>query len=162
MNILKLNRIVLDKLSFHKFKACFVVTGGGSQSIASLLSIPGASENILEVQIPYSKKALEIYLNQALLTTCNSIISTKLARAAKQRADLICSQKENNIGISCTSALISNRVRKGKNRAHFTLVTNNKLFYKYVIPISLTRSEQEVEISNNLLKFICETISSND
>ena len=43
MNILKLNRIVLDKLSFHKFKTCFVITGGGSQSIASLLSIPGAS-----------------------------------------------------------------------------------------------------------------------
>ena len=41
MNILKLNRIVLDKLSVHKFKACFVVAGGGSQSIASLLSIPG-------------------------------------------------------------------------------------------------------------------------
>ena len=57
----------MDKLSFHKFKKCvFVVTGGGGQSIASLLSIiPGASENILEVQIPYSKSFRDIFKSQS-------------------------------------------------------------------------------------------------
>ena len=140
------------------YKACFVITGGGADAISSLLSIPGASNFILDAQIPYSKKSLELYLERDVKSTCSTIISLELAKIAKKKADFLNDEKKFNLGISCTSALKTNRTREGNDRAHISIITHKKIFYKYIQLKALSRFEQEKETSNSILNFIKETI----
>ena len=48
----------------HKSGIRFVIvsSGGGSNAIASLLKVPGASNSVLESYIPYSRESLDFYL----------------------------------------------------------------------------------------------------
>ena len=103
-------------------------------------------------------KSLERYLDCEVKTTCNTIVSIQLARTAKKRADFLNHEKKYNIGISCTSALKTNRIRTGSDRAHISIFIHKKIFYKYIRLKTLTRLEQEKEISFYILNFIKETI----
>ena len=67
-------------------------------------------------------------------------------------------EKKYNIGISCTSALKTNRIRAGSDRAHISIFIHKKIFYKYIRLKTYTRLEQEKEISFYILNFIKETI----
>ena len=61
---------ILQKISdIHKSNIKFVIvsSGGGSNAIASLLKVPGASNSILESYIPYSRESLIfIFLNNRI------------------------------------------------------------------------------------------------
>ncbi|MEC8753485.1 MAG: hypothetical protein VXX25_02755 [Verrucomicrobiota bacterium] len=158
MNLFDKDNSILKEIVNLNYKASLVIAGGGTSTISSLLLIPGASNFILEAHIPYSKKSLERYLDCEVKTTCNTLVSIQLARTAKKRADFLNHEKKYNIGISCTSALKTNRIRVGDDRAHISIFINKKIFYKYIRLKTYTRLEQEKEISFYILNFIKETI----
>ncbi|MFB3076872.1 MAG: hypothetical protein ACE1Y4_02600, partial [Lysobacterales bacterium] len=51
--------------------AMLVVTGGGTQALADVLAVPGASRTVLEALVPYSAAALTEFLG----TLPNQVVS---------------------------------------------------------------------------------------
>ena len=48
----------IARIHASSLRAMLVVTGGGTQAIADLLAVPGASRTVLEAVVPYSEAAL--------------------------------------------------------------------------------------------------------
>ena len=102
--------------------AVLVVTGGGTQAIADLLAVPGASRTVLEALIPYSDTSLAEFLGATPTQTVSVATAATMAQRAYQRA---CSLRETEtisvVGLSCTATLVTDRPKKGEHRAHVGL-----------------------------------------
>lgn len=105
--------------------AVVVVTGGGSQAVADLLAVPGASRTVLEALVPYSDKSMSEFLGFVPSQAVSIDTAAALARQAYHRA---CALREAEdtpvIGLSCTATLVTDRPKKGEHRAHVGLCTN--------------------------------------
>src|SRR5580698_635841 len=62
------------------------LTGGGSQAIAELLTVPGASRCVLEALVPYSELALARFLGGHPDHFCSPPAARAMAMAAYLRA----------------------------------------------------------------------------
>ena len=104
--------------------AVLAVTGGGSQALADLLAVPGASRTVLEAVVPYSAAALGTFLGDIPRQAVSPETATALAHAAYRRAMALHPARQEGrpseplIGASCTAALRSDRPKKGAHRLH--------------------------------------------
>lgn len=95
------------------------VTGGGTQAVADLLAVPGASRTVLEAVIPYSQAAQSAFLGKTVEQSVTAKAAATLARAAHRRAlRLRTDEALPVIGLACTAALATDRPKKGDHRAH--------------------------------------------
>ena len=102
-------------------KACLVVTGAGTSAIAALFAVSGASRTVIDVQVPYSRSALDDYVGATAEQHVSKTEAALMAARAYHRAvELSESPGPNDrlIGLSCTAAIATDRVRRGDNRAH--------------------------------------------
>ena len=102
-------------------RAMLVVTGGGTQAIADLLAVPGASRTVLEVVVPYSEAALAEFLGANPDQAVSVETAAALARAAYKRAGVLHPAGGPLVGVACTAALATDRLKKGEHRAHIGL-----------------------------------------
>ena len=100
-------------------------TGGGAQTPAFLLSIPGASRSVLEVQVPYAKASLTQLLGAEPARYCSADVARNLASAAFERARLLQQPgvSTHTIGLGCTAALRAEPLRRGAHRAFVAVHT---------------------------------------
>lgn len=99
--------------------AVLVVTGGGSQALADLLVVPGASRTVLEALVPYGGRSLRAFLGAEPQAAVSAETAGALARKAYERAlALRPGHHVPVLGVSCTAALVTDRPRKGRHRAH--------------------------------------------
>ncbi len=103
-----------------------VATGGGMQSISWLLSVPGASKAMVFVDVPYSKSALHKLIGQSKSFVNIETAYTFAQKAYQKSSNLLDTPKENVLGIGWTSALTTNRTRRGKNVCYLAICTNTK------------------------------------
>ena len=125
-----------NKVSGTRF--VFTTTGGGFSSYSYLMSRPGASNSILQLNGPYAQEATLKYLEEpvesfASLETANqlSITSLKQCRqlmyeSKKEINDLYCLEKCYGVGVS--AALATNRWIKGDHRIHIVVTNSNARF----------------------------------
>ena len=104
-------------------RAMLVVTGGGTQAIADLLAVPGASRTVLEVVVPYSETALTEFLGDYPDQAVSVETAAALARAAYKRAVVLHAAEGALLGVACTAALATDRLKKGEHRAHIGIST---------------------------------------
>ena len=104
-------------------RAMLVVTGGGTQALADLLAIPGASRTVLEAVVPYSEAALNEFLGASPHQAVCVETAAVLAGAAYRRAVLLHDAEGPLVGVSCTAALATDRFKKGDHRAHIGIST---------------------------------------
>lgn len=106
----------------HQHPSRFVIacTGGGSGAISSLLQVPGASNSILDAQVPYSNAALEDFVGQTIDHYCSPETTRLMAVAAWQRARVL-EPGAQVFGIACSAALVSDSIKKGEHRLHIAL-----------------------------------------
>lgn len=144
---------LIEAIQSSGHKAALVVAGGGSGAVEELLSHPGASRFVLEVQIPYSVPALRDYLGESPESFCSEDAARLLAERAYERA-LILGDEASILGIACTAALQTNRERKGADRAFFAVKSRKRLEVCSLDLDSGSRYEQEEAVSTALLGFI--------
>ncbi len=125
----------------------------------ALLRSPGASRFIIDAHIPYSSEALVRILGKKP----EQAVSPTTARALAQKAffknvnDL---DKKGpifkKIGIACTAALRTNRIRRGNDRAFLCIKTTNaeKLYVLHFSDIS--RAKQEDILSDWILTLLAQ------
>ena len=99
--------------------AVLVVTGGGSQALADLFVVPGASRTVLEALVPYSDRSMGEFLGYGPSQAVSAETAAALARKAYERAlALRPSDDVPVLGVASTAALVTDRPRKGEHRAH--------------------------------------------
>lgn len=99
--------------------AVVVVTGGGSQALADLFVVPGASRTVLEALVPYSDRSMREFLGHEPEQAVSAETAAALARKAYERALALRPDDDVPVlGIACTAALVTDRPRKGEHRAH--------------------------------------------
>lgn len=145
----------MEFIQSSSFMAALVTTGGGSGAIHALLSHPGASRFVLDAQIPYSPAALEAYLGLPPISACSEESARQLARAAYHRASRV---TDYPLGISCTAALQTKRVRRGDDRAFIGIKSDRCEVTEKLDLKSVGRAAQEAELSAALLECIARFI----
>ena len=122
-----------------RFKAYFAIAGGGTDALADLLRTPGASGLVEGAAIPYSPDQMIEFLGYEVAQACCQATAWKMANAAFRR---VINNKAGRspLGVACTAALGTNRVRKGESRAHIALQTSDAV---YTFTVRFARDEQK-------------------
>lgn len=139
--------------------AVLVITGGGAQALADLLTVPGASRTVLEALIPYSEQSLTEFLGVPPRQSVSGETAAALARTAYQRALRL--RKDGTmpiIGLSCTATLVTDRPKKGTHRAHVGLCTGEQArVYSLTLQKGVRdRQGEERLVSDLLLQVLAE------
>lgn len=148
------------------------VTGGGTQSLNWLFSVPGASKHVVDARIPYSRSSLiesmknKITDDGETITSCNSETALIMAKSAYMNAvefHLTDNQGDegkminnNYFGVSCTATLRSNSTKKGSHRCHIGIYSNefSKVYSYEFEKEKRTRLEEEFLCSKLILNVI--------
>jgi hypothetical protein len=108
-------------LTARGVRCVLAVTGGGASAAAELLAVPGASQTILEVIIPYDEAALDDYLGRAPTHYCSPETALALAERSWERARQR-APGSSVLGLGCTASLATTRPKKGDHRFFVALL----------------------------------------
>src|SRR5262245_2099936 len=115
---------IVERLHVLPDAGVVAVTGGGAMLLADLLTVPGASNTVLEARVPYAGRALAEFIGGIPEQACSVETACDLAMAAFQRAlALDDSNAERRFGFGCTASLATTMPKRGEHRAHVALQT---------------------------------------
>ena len=140
-------------------RAMLVVTGGGTQAVADLLAVPGASRTVLEVVVPYSEAALTEFLGASPRQAVSVETAAALARAAYKRAVVLHAAEDPLVGVSCTATLATDRLKKGAHRAHIgaSSAAETRVYSCTLTKGARDRQGEERVVSDLLLTVLAQT-----
>ena len=98
-------------------KTVLAVSGAGTQAVAWLLGVSGASRTILEVLVPYGRLAMQDFLGFEPAQSAAAETAQQLARRAYQRARAQLEDDSPVVGLACAAAIATDRYRRGDHRA---------------------------------------------
>ena len=126
-------------------------TGGGSKALNWLLSVPGASQSIIDIEVPYSEKTVIELLGNVPTSFVSGDTSIQLAEAAYSKASRL-HQGVPVVGIGSTSSISTNRVKKGVHHC-FVSVRSDKGIVTYSIQFikGIRDRDAEDEVCSKLL-----------
>ena len=141
-----------------------VVTGGGASAISELLAVPGASRTILEARVPYAQEALWEWLGRKPDQACDEQTALAMASVACQRGLHLLEKQSlinsgtlqpspqtnvaglrQQIGLSCTASLASDRPKRGEHRLFTAVQTPHLTISGSLILKKGARSRQDEE-----------------
>lgn len=134
-------------------------SGGGSDTLSGLLSVPGASRTVLEAVVPYSQQALCRWLAGRPDQFCSARTARAMAMSGFLRA---CEYESPEgyplVGVGATASLATDRPKRGAHRIHLAIQTVSQTI---VQSVELTkdlrrRSEEEAIASALILNLIAE------
>ena len=129
------------------------LTGGGSPLLADLLTVPGASNTVLEVSVPYAEQALHELLGSPPEQAASEQTGRALAMGAYQRAMGL--GAEIGFGLGVTASLSSNSAKRGQTRAYWAIQTATKsASYHLILDNADSRAEQEQQLNKALWQSI--------
>jgi len=102
------------------------VTGGGSRLVSALLTVPGASQTVLEAVVPYSFASLVEWLGSKPEQACSSPTARAMAMRAFERARRLRGDETwPVVGIGLTASLAADRPKQGPHRIHLAAQSNS-------------------------------------
>ena len=156
----KVIRKTIEQIHASPTKVVMAITGAGSQAVAWLLSVPGASATVLEAFVPYSTKSLQNYLGQEIQQSVSEATALNMARIAYRKAVASQNGDYTFMGVSCTAAITTDRVRRGHNQAFVATWSPTERFVSHLLLEKGTRdrpAEEEI-ISRMVIKEMGRTI----
>jgi nicotinamide mononucleotide (NMN) deamidase PncC len=119
--------ITVRKIHDAPQQGVFYVTGGGSLFLSDLLTVPGASNTVLEAQIPYSSEALADVVGSSDIGACSDETARRMAVGAYLRASTLSATSgkadAEAFGFAITASLASVTNKRGIHRAHIAMQT---------------------------------------
>ena len=151
---------LIQEIHKSNYRFVIVTSGGGSIAISDLLSVPGASNTVLETYTPYARESLAYYLLREPDQYCSLDTTLSMAAKAFSAAKKIDqrSTKGKLLGIGVTASLKTTEPKKGNHRFYIAIQTQD---YSQTIACMLTkdkrsRIEEEQVISDVLIQAIRE------
>ncbi|MCE9605126.1 MAG: hypothetical protein K8U03_09530 [Planctomycetia bacterium] len=100
-------------------------TGGGSRLISELLTVPGASQTVLEALVPYALPALVEFLGSTPEQACSSSTARAMAMRCFERARRLRGADDFPVvGLGLSASLASDRPKRGSHRIHLAVQSN--------------------------------------
>jgi hypothetical protein len=122
-DVLNLVQAVHDQPS----RVMLVTAGAGTQALAWLLGVAGASRTLLEATIPYSESSFITFLGHLPKQYVAAETAGLLAGRALNRASWLYEGEEELVGLSCTATVITDRPKRGQHRAHVATWTKERV-----------------------------------
>ena len=94
------------------------VSGAGSQGIAWLLGVAGASRTLLEVVVPYGTESMLDFLGFEPEQFVSEDTARSMARAAFRRARRLGDKDVPLLGLACTATIATDRSKRGEHRCY--------------------------------------------
>ncbi|KAK3036702.1 hypothetical protein RJ639_030526 [Escallonia herrerae] len=148
-------------------QAVLYISGGASQTLGWLISVPGASNTVLEALIPYSRMSMIQLLGKVPVQFTSRKHAEDMALAAYNRALKLSNPDDYGIykwemeavekgrrvlGVGFTGSLASTRPKLGDHRFHLSTRTSDRLFVSTVtLSKGLRTREQEERVSSLFL-----------
>jgi hypothetical protein len=146
------------------WKGVFIITGGGSEFLAQLLSEAGASATVLDAQIPYSTAALRQILGATPDQACSDATARAMAMMAFQRAleltslDPDAGSEESQLfGLGITASLATIRSKRGAHRAHLAIQTAGET-WTLELPLNADRASEEAQLVATIWQLLAQTL----
>ena len=98
-------------------KTVLAVSGAGTQAVAWLLGVGGASRTILEVVVPYGRLAMQDFLGFEPAQSAAAETARQMARRGYQRAKSQLEDDSPAIGLACAATIATDRPKRGDHRA---------------------------------------------
>ena len=107
----------IEQIHGTPHKTVLAVSGAGTQAVAWLLGVGGASRTILEVVVPYGRLSMQAFLGFEPEQSASADTAMAMAKQAYRRAR---QQREDDspaVGLACAAAIATDRYRRGDHRA---------------------------------------------
>ena len=102
-------------------QAVIAVSGAGTAAVAWLLGVGGASRTILEVAVPYGRRAMQEFLGaepeQSAAAATARLLARQCYRKARRQLDADGGDYP-AVGLACAAAIATDRPRRGEHRAY--------------------------------------------
>lgn len=133
-------------------RVMWVTAGAGTQGLAWLLSVPGASRTLIEALVPYDWQASADFLGQVPKQYVAADTARLLAGRALTRARLLRQKGEQVLGLACTATIVTDRPKRGEHRAHIATWQPERVV-SYTLHLEKGRRDrqQEEELVSRLL-----------
>lgn len=125
-------------------RVVLVITGAGTQALAWLLGVAGASRTLLEALIPYDWQAFDDFLGQRPNQYVDAETARLMAGRALTRARLLCQDGEAVIGLACTATVVTDRPKRGEHRAHIATWQSERVV-SYTLHLEKGQRDREGE-----------------
>ena len=110
-------RPYIQQLHDTPHKTVLAVSGAGTQAVAWLLGVSGASRTILEVVVPYGRLAMRDFLGFEPTQSAAAETARQLAMRAYQRAKGQLEDDSPVVGLACAATIATDRPKRGEHRA---------------------------------------------
>lgn len=122
------------------------------QALTWLLTVPGASRTVLESRIPYAQSALQDVLQQGTSSYASVSTADSMAQAAYQQAARLSNFGSTIVGVGCTCALMTDRVKKGDHKA-FVATHTGQVTHSYSLQLAKGKRDRlgEDAVASKLL-----------
>ena len=133
--------------------------GAGSQALAWLLGVAGASRTLIEALVPYDWRAFDDFLRRTPPQYVSPETARQMAGRALSRADWLVQNGEHLVGLACTATIVTDRPKRGKHRAHIAAWTPSHIhwYYLQLEKGARDRAGEEEMVSTLLVNVLAET-----
>ena len=111
-------RRLAERIHSSPRMAVVAVAGAGSQALAWLMAVPGASNTVLEGLIPYGGGSMADFLGHQPLNYVSPETAAAMAEAAYRRALRLRQADEPVVGLGCTATIATDRTKRGEHRCY--------------------------------------------
>jgi nicotinamide mononucleotide (NMN) deamidase PncC len=107
----------IEKIHGAPHKAVVAVSGAGTQAVAWLLGVAGASRTILEALVPYGRESMIAFLGFEPEQSASAQTARDMARAAFRKAKSQLEDDSPPVGLACAATIATDRPKRGGHRA---------------------------------------------
>ncbi len=107
---------LVERVHASPSRAVVVLAGAGSQALAWLLGVPGASRTLLEAVVPYGQRAMFEFLGHEPDQYVSIGTAGEMAEAAYWRALHLSDSGRPVAGVACTASISTDRPKRGEHR----------------------------------------------
>ncbi|WJZ80404.1 hypothetical protein VitviT2T_000327 [Vitis vinifera] len=142
-------RATVEAIHSSPTQAVLYVSGGASQALGHLMSVPGASNTVLESVVPYSRMSMIQLLGRIPTHFASQQTAEEMALLAYNRALKLSNPGSPVLGVGFTGSLASTRPKRGDHRFHLSTRTSDRLWASTVtLSKGLRTREQEEKVSS--------------
>lgn len=109
---------IVGKIHDSPRQAVVAVAGAGSQAVAWLFDVAGASRTMLEVLVPYGRLSMIEFLGEEPPQFVSAEAASAMARAAYRRAAKLRETESPVLGLACTATIATDRPKRGEHRCY--------------------------------------------
>ena len=142
----------IEQIHATPHKAVVAVSGAGTQAVAWLLGVAGASRTILEVLVPYGRQSMNSFLGFEPEQSASAQTAKDMAKSAYRKAKSQLEDDSPPVGLACAATIATDRPKRGDHRAYVSAwdQTGNTL-YSLNLHKGLRDRAGEEELVSNLL-----------